>query len=290
MHRVPLFALAALLTVPAAAGAADEAPPCTPGKPVDLGLVSLWPVGEANLRGRDGGTVKVRASNKTGRVLCRVFGELTLNGKARPVSCHEPAVEAGGEGEMLCSFVLFSGERKGGLSIPSTRRPGTPAPKDPEKAKVRVKATGLELADPKAYKEYLARREAARRRALLQAAAVREGFRHAITVRRASSTKEVTELLDRAFARLKECFVARARSDPKLQVELKLRLGVSRARSGDGSPENLLAVKVLSEKGPRAAMRDCLGVLDLTTLPQNLDFEAHADVTYKAKPPERAEP
>jgi hypothetical protein len=246
-------------------------------------------VGEANLRAKEGGTVKVRVTNKTGRVVCRMIGELTLNGKPRPVTCHEPAVEAGAESEMLCSFMLLTGERKGGLSIPSTRRPGTPAPRDEEKARVRVKATGIELAEPKAYKEWEARREVARRKAREAAAAARAGFRHLVTVKRASSTREVTEILDRAFARLKECFVGRGQRNPKLKIELKLRLGVSRARSGDGTPENLLGIKVLAEKGPRAEVRDCLSVLELTSLPDKLDFEALADVSYVAVPPEKSE-
>jgi hypothetical protein len=281
--------LAAMLAAPLAAQAAEEAPPCRPAKPIDLGLVTVWPAGEANLRGKDGGTVKVRVTNKTGRVVCRLLGELTLEGKARPFTCHEPAVEAGGEAEMLCSFMLLAGERKGGLNIPSTRRPGTPAPREAEKAKVRVKATGMELAEAKAYKEWEVRREAERRKAREQAAAVRAGFRHVVTVKRASNGKEVAELLDRSLARLKECFVARAQRNPKLHIELKLGLGVSRARSTDGSPENLLAIKVLAQKGPRAEVRDCLGALELTTLPQSLDFEALADVTYVAVTLERSE-
>jgi len=289
MRRVPLLVLAVVLALPAVARASDEAPPCKPARPLDLGLVTVWPVGEANLRAKDGGTVKLRVTNKTGRVVCRVLGELTLNGKARPVTCHEPAVEAGAESEMLCSFMLLAGERKGGLNIPSSRRPGTPAPHDGDKAKVRVKATGMELAEAKAYKEWEARREVARRKAREQAAAARAGFRHAVTVKRASSTKEVTEILDRAFARLKECFVGRAKRNPKLLVDLKLRLGVSRARTGDGAQENLLSIKVLQEKGSRAEVRDCLGVLDLTTLPEHVDFEAFADVHYVAVPPDKSE-
>lgn len=289
MLRAPLLVLAVVLALPVAARASEEAPPCKPAKPIDLGLVTVWPVGEANLRARDGGTVKLRVTNKTGRVVCRILGELTLNGKARPVTCHEPAVEAGAESEMLCSFMLLTGERKGGLSIPSTRRPGQPAPRDGETAKVRVKASGLELAEAKAYKEWEVRREVERRKTRERAAAARAGFRHTVTVKRASSAKEVTELLDRSFARLKECFVGRARRNPKLQIELKLRLGVSRARTGDGVPENLLAIKVLQEKGSRAEVRDCLGVLELTSLPHGLDFEAFADVKYVAVPPEKTE-
>jgi hypothetical protein len=289
MHRVLLLALAALVALPGRARAAEEAPPCKPAKPIDLGLITVWPAGEANLRAKDGGTVKLRVTNKTGRVVCRILGELALNGKSRPVTCHEPAVEAGAESEMLCSFMLLAGERQGGLSLPTTRRPGQPAPKDGEKAKVRVKATGLELAEAKAYKEWEARREVERRKAKAQAAAARAGFRHTVAVKRASNAKEVTSLLDRSFARLKECFVGRGKRNPKLQIEIKLRLGVSRARTGDGAPENLLAIKVLQEKGPRADVRDCLAVLELTTLPESLDFEAVADVHYVAVPPERAE-
>ena len=112
----------------------------------------------------------------------------------------------------------------------------------------------------------------------------RAGFRNTVQVKRATNAKETTQILDRCFARLKECFVARARGNPKLHVVLKLRLGVSKARTGDGAPENLLAIKVLQEQGPRREIRDCLGVLELTTLPQSLDFEAFADVTYQAVP------
>jgi hypothetical protein len=220
-------------------------------------------------------------------VVCRILGDLTVNGKARPVTCHEPAVEAGAETEMLCTFMLLTGERQGGVSLPGARRPGQPTPKEGEKVKVRVKTTGLELAEAKAYKEWEVRRDAARKRAREQAAAVRAGFRHKVTVKRASSAKDVNEILDRSFARLKECFVGRAKNNPKLQIALKLRLGVSRARGGDGAPENLLAIRVLEEKGPRREVRDCLGVLELTTLPDHLDFEAFADVTYTAVAPEK---
>lgn len=290
MHRIRLLALAALLALPSRAGAADETPPCKPAKPIDLGLVTLWPVGEANLRGKDGGTVKVRVTNKSGRVVCRILGELTLDGKARPVTCHEPAVEAGAETEMLCTFVLLAGERKGGVSLPGSRRPGTPGPREEGKTKVRVKASGMELAEAKAYKEWEVRHAAAQRKERERAAAVRAGFRHTVSVKRASNAKEVGQLLDRSFARLKECFVTRAKRNPKLQIEVKLRLGVSRARGGEGEPENLLAIKVLQEKGPRADVRDCLGVLELTTLPQGLDFEAFADVSYTAVPPDKSDP
>ena len=290
MHRVRLFALVAILALPGLARASDDTPPCKPAKQIDLGLVTVWPVGEANLRGKDGGTVKVRVTNKTGRVVCRVLGDLTLNGKARPVTCHEPAVEAGAETEMLCSFMLLSGERQGGVSLPGARRPGQPTPKEGEKVRVRIKATGMELAEAKAYKEWEARRDVVRKRDRERAAAVRAGFRHTLAVKRASNAKEVSELLDRSFNRLKECFVGRAKRNPKLQIELKLRLGVSRARGGDGDPDNLLAIKVLHEKGPRADVRDCLGVLELTTLPQGLDFEAFADVNYTAVPPDKSDP
>ena len=289
MLRAPLLlVLAMVLAIPAGAGASDEAPPCKPAKPIDLGLVTVWPVGEANLRAKEGGTVKVRVTNKTGRVVCRVLGDLTLNGKPRPVTCHEPAVEAGAETEMLCSFMLLTGERQGGISIPSTRRPGQPAQREGEKVKVRVRATGMELADAKAYKEWEARREVAQKKAREQAAAVRAGFRRTVTVKRASNAKEVNEFLDRSFARLKECFVGRAQRNPKLQIALKLRLGVSKARTGDGAPENLLAIRVLEQKGSRPEVRDCLAVLELTSLPENLDFEAFADVNYQAVPPEKA--
>lgn len=286
MLRAPLLVLTLVLAFPAAARASEEPPPCQPAKPLDLGLVTVWPVGEANLRAKEGGTVKLRVTNKTGRVVCRVLGDLTLNGKSRPVTCHEPAVEAGAETEMLCTFMLLAGERQGGVNLPTSRRPGQPAPKEGEKVKVRVKAVGLELAEAKAYKEWEARREVARKQARERAAAVRAGFRHSVQVKRASNAKETGQILDRCFVRLKECLVARAKGNPKLQLALKLRLGVSRARTGDGAPENLLAIKVLEEKGPRREVRDCLGVLELTTLPPNLDFEAFADVAYQAVPPE----
>jgi hypothetical protein len=289
MHRALLVALVAIVALPGVARASDEPPPCKPAKPIDLGLVTVWPVGEANLRAKEGGTVKVRVTNKTGRVVCRVLGDLTLNGKSRPVTCHEPAVDAGAEAEMLCSFMLLTGERQGGVNLPSTRRPGQPAPRDGEKVRVRIRATGMELAEAKAFKEWEARREVARKKAREQAAAARAGFRHKVTVKRASNAKEVNELLDRAFNRLKECFVGRAKRNPKLQVALKLRLGVSKARTGDGAPENLLAIRVLDQKGPRPEVRDCLAVLDLTTLPATLDFEAFADVSYEAVPEKPAE-
>jgi len=285
MSPPALRVLAVLLVLPAL-GRAEEAPPCRPGKPSDLGLVSAYPVGSASLR-KEGGSVKARVTNRSGRVVCRLFGTLTLNGKGRPVTCPEPAVEVGAETEMLCLFTLLPGERGGGVQLPGARRPGMPVPhdKDDDKVRVRVKLQGLELADPTAYREWQARRREEQRRAAARAAAVRAGFRHTVKVSRASSPKEATKVLDRAMARLKECLVARAKRDPKLHVELQLRLGVSRAKSDDGAPENLLAVRVVGEKGSRPAIRDCVGALELTTLPSGLDFEAAGTVIYAAAPP-----
>jgi hypothetical protein len=278
-----LCAVLAALALPGLAGAAEEPPPCRPGKPRDVELVSAWPVGTANLRGRAGGSVKVRVTNRSGRVVCRLFGELTLNGKVRPVTCSEPAVGVGAETEMVCEFALMPGERQGGgLDLRTRRRPGTPAPRESARPHVRIKLRGLELADAAAWREWGARQEAERRRAAARAAAVRAGFRHTLTLKRATNDKEARVLLERALGRLKECLVARAKRNPKLVVELQLRLGVSRAGGGDAPPESLLAVTVVAAKGPKAEIRDCSEALELTTIPAGLDFEAVAAVTYAA--------
>ncbi|HEY3359862.1 MAG TPA: hypothetical protein VGQ83_41815 [Polyangia bacterium] len=273
-----VLAYAVLAVIPVVA-AAEEAPPCTPATAADSRLVEVQPSAEVELHGREGGgVVKSHVINRTSRIVCRVLLDVTLDGKARPGTCYkEDGVKAGGEADVRCHFTLLQGEGRRGVSDNSSRRPGQPA-KTAAPPRVKVKVTGLTLADVAAYRAWEARRVAAARKAIEAAEAARGGFRQSVKLTRGKD-KEARWHVERAMTRLKDCLVARAQRNPRLVLSATLRLAVSRPRNT--TADGLLAVKVLNEKG-LAPARDCIEALDLIEIPAPTEFEAIADVSYSA--------
>jgi hypothetical protein len=278
MPSAPRLLAALALLLAADAARADEEAPCKPASPADARLVDVAAAPKATLSAKEGGVVRVHATNRTGRVLCRVLAVVSLDGRERPATCvRDDGVKPAGEADLRCTFPLLSGEAaRGGVADGANRRPGQPAKTSPPK--VRVKVSGLDLAEVDAFRAWEARRVVAAQQAAERAAAAREAFRQTVTLTRGPA-KDAREVLDRALGRLKECVIGRAKRNPKLVVVAKLRVGVSRPRSGEA--DGLLAVKVLSQQG-LAEVRDCLGALDLIEVPGGLDFEAIAEVSYQA--------
>jgi hypothetical protein len=267
-----------LLGAPVAAG--DEAPPCAAATSEELRFVEVAPSGEAILGGRAGGAVKAHVVNRTGKVICRLLVQVSLDGKERPGTCAgEDGVKPGGEADVRCGFTLLAGESRGVVVDRGSRRPGMPGRGAPPK--VRLKVEGAELSDPAAWRRWEEKRAAAARRAAEQAAASKAGFQHSFTITRAADGKSAREQVERAMGRLRDCVLERARRNPKLELGARLAVRVSRGRRG---AEPLLAVKVLTEKGLGPEVRECLAALELVELPAGSDFEAVVDVSYR---PER---
>jgi hypothetical protein len=290
-------ALLGLLVLAPLLARAEDAPPCRRGTKEEVKLVDVAVATAPDLSARDHGTLKVQVTNRTLLVVCRVLGEVSLDGRDRPARCvGTGTLGPGALGVMACTFPLSAADRP-----PPPLSPAAPdgrharraaAPKTPRAPTTKLVITEIDFADARAYAAWRARRAAPASQSASGPIISRGGFRHTLTVVRASDPKEARRQLDRAVVRLRECLLTRARRNPKLKVQATLRLGVSRARGEDAEADSMLAVKVLDPKAAGSDVRDCAGALDLFVVPARLDFEARAEIHYDADgqpPPELPE-
>jgi hypothetical protein len=286
--RVSVWLIATVtLLVPALGRGEEEPPPCRPARPGELMLVDLDVTAAADARS----TFGARVTNHSGRMVCRVLVQTRGGGRRRPASCHpSDAYAIATDGRMICAFTAAA-EAPASPPTRGGRRRREAPPASAAGGRLKVTVTGLELADVDAYQEWEARRTApASQPASAPAAA--PGFRHHVTLARASDGTAARRELDRALGRLRECVLERARKNPTLTVQATLRLSVSRARGDDGTGECLLAVKVLSPPAMAPEVRDCVRILDLVVLATGSDFSATAEVSYDGwgrPPPARVE-